>query len=81
MSRAKEESETLGLMRFWIDDDTDHFLGASLLGINADEIVQSIGLVMASKCTAQIVMEALPVHPTVTEFLPTILARRRPVVA
>jgi len=81
VSRAKEESETLGLMRFWIDDDTDHFLGASLLGINADEIVQSIGLVMASKGTAQIVMEALPVHPTVTEFLPTILARRRPVVA
>ena len=77
VSRAKEESETIGRMTFWVDEADGRFLGASLFGIQADELVQTIGLVMASGGTVQDVMEALPVHPTVTEFLPTILAGRK----
>ncbi len=79
VSRAKEESETVGRIKMWIDEDSGLFLGASLLGIQADEIVQAIGLVMASGGTVHDVMTALPVHPTVTEFFPTVLGRRQPV--
>jgi pyruvate/2-oxoglutarate dehydrogenase complex dihydrolipoamide dehydrogenase (E3) component len=78
VSRAKEERETRGLLKFWIDGETGAFLGASILGIQADEIIQSIGPLMAAGGTVHDVLTALPVHPTVTEFLPTILARRRP---
>jgi pyruvate/2-oxoglutarate dehydrogenase complex dihydrolipoamide dehydrogenase (E3) component len=78
VSRAKEESETTGKLKFWIDADSGVFLGATILGIQADEIIQAINLVMASGGTVGDVLEALPVHPTVTEFLPTILSRRAP---
>ena len=81
VSRAKEEGETTGLIKLLIDEDDARFLGATMLGINADEIIQSIGLVMASGGTWRHVREALPVHPTVTEFLPTIIDKRQPVVA
>ena len=81
VSRAKEESETVGLIKLLIDEDSGLFLGATMLGIQADEIIQSIGLVMASQGTWRTVREALPVHPTVTEFLPTIIDRRKPLVA
>jgi pyruvate/2-oxoglutarate dehydrogenase complex dihydrolipoamide dehydrogenase (E3) component len=78
VSRSKEESETDGLIKLLIDEDSGLFLGASILGIGADEIIQTLGLVMASSGTWQTVREALPVHPTVTEFLPTIIDRRKP---
>ncbi|WP_372657854.1 mercuric reductase [Hydrogenophaga sp.] len=78
VSRAKEESETTGLIKLLIDEDSGHFLGATMLGMAADEVIQSIGLVMASKGSWRQVREALPVHPTVTELLPTIIDGRKP---
>lgn len=77
VSRAKEESETQGLIKLLIDEDSGHFLGATMLGIGSDEVIQAIGLVIASKGTWRQVRDALPVHPTVTEFLPTIIDRRK----
>ncbi|HEX5739125.1 MAG TPA: mercuric reductase, partial [Hydrogenophaga sp.] len=81
VSRAKEESETTGLIKLLIDEDSGHFLGATMLGMAADEVIQAIGLVMASQGTWRQVREALPVHPTVTEFLPTIIDGRKPLDA
>ena len=81
ISRAKEESETHGLIKLLIDEDTGLFLGATMMGIAADEIIHSISLVMACGGTWQSVREALPAHPTVTEFLPTIIDRRKALLA
>ncbi len=81
VSRAKEESEPTGLIKLLIDEDSGHFLGATIFGIQGDEIIQAIGLVMASGGTWRTVRETLPVHPTVTEFLPTIIDRRQPLAA
>jgi pyruvate/2-oxoglutarate dehydrogenase complex dihydrolipoamide dehydrogenase (E3) component len=80
VSRAKEESETVGLIKLLVDEDSGLFVGASMLGINADEIIQVIGQLMAAGGGWRGVRDALPVHPTVTEFLPTLLDRRRPLV-
>jgi pyruvate/2-oxoglutarate dehydrogenase complex dihydrolipoamide dehydrogenase (E3) component len=80
VSRAKEESETTGLIKLLIDEDSGRFLGATMFGIGADETIQAVGLVMASNGSWRQVREALPVHPTVTEFLPTIIDRRKPLV-
>ena len=81
VSRAKEESETAGLIKLLIDEDSGQFLGATVFGIEGDEVIQALGLVMASGGTWLTVREALPVHPTVTEFLPTIIERRKPPAA
>jgi pyruvate/2-oxoglutarate dehydrogenase complex dihydrolipoamide dehydrogenase (E3) component len=78
VSRAKEESETTGLVKLIVDAQTDKFLGATLVGLNADEIIHVFTNFMAAGGTARTMKEALPAHPTVAEFFPTILARLKP---
>lgn len=78
VSRAKEESETTGLVKLIVDAQTDQFLGATLVGLNADEIIHVFTNFMAAGGTARTMKEALPAHPTVAEFFPTILARLKP---
>lgn len=78
VSRAKEESETSGVLKLLVDADTHRFAGASLLGIGADEIVQIIGAMMAADAPYEVLRDALPVHPTVAEFLPTMLGKLVP---
>jgi pyruvate/2-oxoglutarate dehydrogenase complex dihydrolipoamide dehydrogenase (E3) component len=78
VSRAKEESETAGLVKLLVDADTERFVGATVLGINGDEIIQVIGNFMAAGASWRVMKDALPIHPTVTEFLPTILGRLKP---
>lgn len=78
VSRAKEEGETFGMLKLLIDEDSGEFLGATMLGIGADEIIQVIGQAMAARSHWRTVRNALPVHPTVTEFLPTLIDKREP---
>ena len=78
VSRAKEESETTGLVKLLVDADTERFVGATVLGINGDEIIQVISNFMATGASWRVMKDALPIHPTVTEFLPTILGRLKP---
>jgi pyruvate/2-oxoglutarate dehydrogenase complex dihydrolipoamide dehydrogenase (E3) component len=75
VSRAKEEGETDGLVKLLVDADSERFLGATMLGINCDEIVQVVSNFMATGASYRVLQQALPVHPTVAEFLPTILAK------
>ncbi len=78
VSRAKEEGETVGAITVLVDADTHRFAGITMLGIGADEIVQVIGGQMAAGASYEVLRDALPVHPTVTEFFPTILGRLAP---
>ncbi|MEP6721291.1 MAG: mercuric reductase [Variovorax sp.] len=75
VSRAKEESETTGLIKLLVDSDNGRFLGAAIFGIQGDEVIQVISNFMATGASYQVLKDALPVHPTVTEFLPTILGK------
>ncbi|PML81840.1 mercuric reductase [Enterovibrio norvegicus] len=81
VSRAKEESETRGLIRLIVDGDTEQFLGATVFGLNGDEIISVITNYMATGASYRIMQQALPVHPTVSELLPTILAGLKPLTA
>jgi pyruvate/2-oxoglutarate dehydrogenase complex dihydrolipoamide dehydrogenase (E3) component len=78
VSRAKEESETTGVMKLLIDADTERFVGATIFGIGGDEIVQTISAMMAANAPYQVLRDFLPIHPTVTEFFPTILGKLAP---
>lgn len=78
VSRAKEESETTGLVKLLVDADTERFLGATILGISGDEIIQVLSNFMATGASWRVMRDALPIHPTVAEFLPTILGKLKP---
>lgn len=78
VSRAKEEGETTGVIRVLVDADTRRFAGITMLGIHADEIVQLIAAMMAADAPYEALRDFLPVHPTVTEFFPTILKKLVP---
>lgn len=78
VSRAKEESELTGRIRIIADGDDGKILGATMLGINADEIIQVFSNFIAAGGHWQAMRNALPVHPTVTEFMPSILAKLAP---
>ena len=78
VSRAKEESETAGLMQILVDQQSEEIVGASLLGFGCDEVIQVISNFMATGSRYQVLRDALPIHPTVAEFLPFLLNRLEP---
>ena len=78
VSRAKEESETHGVIQFIVDAKTECFVGATVLGINGDEIIQVVSNYMATGASYKLMRNCLPAHPTVTEFFPTILDKLKP---
>lgn len=81
ISRAKEEGETVGLIRLIVDAETEAFLGATVFGIVGDEIIATLSNYMATGASYRIMQQALPVHPTVAEFLPSILGALKPLRA
>jgi pyruvate/2-oxoglutarate dehydrogenase complex dihydrolipoamide dehydrogenase (E3) component len=81
VSRAKLESETTGLMRILVDGDSEEILGATILGMQADDVVQIVGLAIQADVRYPALRDALPIHPTVAEFLPSILGSLTPLPA
>ena len=80
VTRAVLDGETDGLISLLVDTETQRFLGASVLGITGDEIVQIVSALMHADAPCHVLAEMLPIHPTVAEFYPTILGRLQPVV-
>ena len=56
-------------------------MGATVFGFAGDEIIATLTNYMATGASYRIMQQALPVHPTVAEFLPTILAGLKPLEA
>jgi pyruvate/2-oxoglutarate dehydrogenase complex dihydrolipoamide dehydrogenase (E3) component len=73
VSRAKERSETSGLMKVVIDAETERFLGATVLGIGGDEIIHTITDQMYADAPYTVIRDAVHIHPTVSELIPTML--------
>jgi pyruvate/2-oxoglutarate dehydrogenase complex dihydrolipoamide dehydrogenase (E3) component len=78
VGRAREAGETQGFMKVLVDADSKELLGASLLGLNADEIVHSLLDVMYAKKPYTTIQRAMHIHPTVTELIPTLLGSLKP---
>jgi pyruvate/2-oxoglutarate dehydrogenase complex dihydrolipoamide dehydrogenase (E3) component len=79
VGRAKEKGETLGFMKVIADAETKEILGASLLGTGCDEAVQGILDVIYAKAPYTVMQRMMPIHPTVSELLPTVIAEMKPV--
>ena len=78
VSRAYEKGETQGFMKILVDKDTQQILGASLLGLAGDEVVHCILDLMYAKAPMTVMQRAMHIHPTVSEFVPTMLSELRP---
>ncbi len=70
VGRAYERSETKGFMKIIVDAGTRQILGAALLGIEGDEIVQGLLDLMYAKAPFTVVQRAMHIHPTVYEMIP-----------
>jgi len=78
VSRAFEKSETLGFMKILIDKETSQILGASILGIGGDEVIHCILDLIYAKAPYTVMQRAMHIHPTVSEFIPTMLGDLKP---
>jgi pyruvate/2-oxoglutarate dehydrogenase complex dihydrolipoamide dehydrogenase (E3) component len=78
VGRAREAGEMQGFMKVVVDADSQELLGASLLGLNGDEIVHSLLDVMYARRPYTTIQRAVHIHPTVTELIPTLLGVLKP---
>jgi pyruvate/2-oxoglutarate dehydrogenase complex dihydrolipoamide dehydrogenase (E3) component len=78
VGRAYEKSETQGFMKICADAETKQILGAAILGVGGDEVIHVLLDVMYAKAPYTVIQSAMHIHPTVAEFLPTILAKLEP---
>jgi pyruvate/2-oxoglutarate dehydrogenase complex dihydrolipoamide dehydrogenase (E3) component len=78
VGRARERGETEGFMKVLIDTESKMILGAAMLGIGGDEIVHSILDVMYAGAPYTTIQRAMPIHPTVSELIPTMLGDLKP---
>jgi Pyruvate/2-oxoglutarate dehydrogenase complex, dihydrolipoamide dehydrogenase (E3) component, and related enzymes len=60
-------------MKILVDRETKEILGASLLGLSGDEVIHCILDTMYAKAPSTVLQRAMHIHPTVSEFVPTML--------
>jgi pyruvate/2-oxoglutarate dehydrogenase complex dihydrolipoamide dehydrogenase (E3) component len=73
VGRAIEKGETQGFMKAIIDADSKRILGASILGVGGDEAIHGIIDIMNADVPYTVLRDAVPIHPTVSELIPTLL--------
>ena len=78
VGRARERGETKGFMKVTVDAASKRILGAAMLGIGGDEAVHAFLDVMAAGAPYTVIQRTMHIHPTVAEYLPTILEDLKP---
>jgi pyruvate/2-oxoglutarate dehydrogenase complex dihydrolipoamide dehydrogenase (E3) component len=78
VGRAIEKGETQGFMTVTADAETHHILGAAILGTGGDEAIHGILDVMNARIPYTVLQRSMPIHPTVSELIPTLLGEMTP---
>jgi pyruvate/2-oxoglutarate dehydrogenase complex dihydrolipoamide dehydrogenase (E3) component len=78
VSRAYEKGETKGFMKILVDRGSGLILGGAFLGLAGDEVIHTILDLMYAKAPYTVMQRAMHIHPTVAEFIPTMLGDLRP---
>lgn len=78
VGRARERGETQGFMKVVVDAETRKILGVGILGIGGDEVVHAFLDVMYAGAPYTVITRAMHVHPTVAEYMPTLLGNLEP---
>jgi hypothetical protein len=72
------KGETLGFIKIVADAETRKILGAAILGTGGDEAIHGVIDVMHTGVTYDVLERAVPIHPTVSELIPTLLSEMQP---
>lgn len=78
VGRAVEKGEEDGFLRVLVDAQTQQLVGATLLGVEADEAIHALTTLMYAKAPISVMQQAVHIHPTVSELLPTVLGELKP---
>jgi pyruvate/2-oxoglutarate dehydrogenase complex dihydrolipoamide dehydrogenase (E3) component len=78
IGRAVEKGETQGFIKVLVDAESEQILGAAFLGIGCDEVIHGILDMMYAKAPYTMLQRTVPIHPTVSELVPTLLGDLRP---
>jgi len=78
VGRAFEKGETQGFIKITVDAQSKQILGAAILGTSGDEVIHVLLDVMYAKAPYTVVQRAMHIHPTVAEYLPTVLSKLEP---
>jgi len=81
VARAVEKDETQGFMKVVVDAETQRILGAAILGTGGDEAIHGILDVINAGVPYTVLQRAVPIHPTVSELIPTMLGEMKPIPA
>jgi pyruvate/2-oxoglutarate dehydrogenase complex dihydrolipoamide dehydrogenase (E3) component len=61
-----------------VDIETQQILGAAILGTGGDEAIHGILDMMHANASYPVLQWAVPIHPTVSELIPTLLNELKP---
>ncbi|URL57446.1 FAD-containing oxidoreductase [Luteibacter flocculans] len=78
VGRAVEKGETHGFMKIVADAETRKILGAAILGTGGDEAIHGILDMMNADASLDTLQWAVPIHPTVSELIPTVVGDLKP---
>lgn len=73
IARAKEMGETTGLLKIFIEAETNKILGATFVGPGADEYIHTVIDQMYAGNSYEVIRDAVHIHPTISELIPTLL--------
>ncbi|MGW1678202.1 FAD-dependent oxidoreductase [Saccharopolyspora sp. NPDC002376] len=73
MPRAYAVEETRGLMKFVLDAETEEILGAALLSVDAQELINTVALAIRHGLKAADLRDAIYTHPSSTEAFNDVL--------
>jgi pyruvate/2-oxoglutarate dehydrogenase complex dihydrolipoamide dehydrogenase (E3) component len=74
MPRVRIVDEIRGMMKFVIDASTDEILGAALLNVDSQELINTVALAMRTGTTTTTLRDAIYTHPSTTEGFNEVLA-------
>lgn len=78
VGRAIEKGETKGFIKIVADAEAKQILGAAILGVGGDEAIHGVLDMMNARAEYPILQWAVPIHPTVSELIPTVLGDLKP---
>jgi pyruvate/2-oxoglutarate dehydrogenase complex dihydrolipoamide dehydrogenase (E3) component len=80
VGRAIEKGETRGFMKAVVDAETKRILGAAILGTGGDEAIHGVLDIVNAGVAYDVLQRGVPIHPTVSELIPTLLGDLKPLV-
>ncbi len=78
ISRAREKSETAGLVKIIVDKEKNTIAGVSLLGVGGDEIISMFAPLVYEGISVDSFRKMVLPHPTVAELMPWVLDNLAP---